>query len=265
MQMMRLARRGALIGARLGVGTGARGTGLGAAGWRGSVLKSTVAPSAAMGAGAARGGGQGELRARALQFLKPLGLTACTVGASMALGDAICQSMDAGAASVKDTERTKMMWFIGTFISGPISHSFYVAVEARLPGSSMAVILKKTVTSSCFAFCVSLPVMFTAVTLLSVDPLTGRRSKTLRDARDKVSSSLLPTFAAGVCFWPFCNIVIFRFVPLARRAMVSSLIGLVWNIFLSGRANSRDAAKVGAAVEGGGDLDRRALPVLAAR
>lgn len=167
--------------------------------------------------------------------IRPLVKNAATIGASMALGDTICQKMQHDPEQSEtwwDKERTKTFGFVGTCISGPISYCWLQQVEHMFPGTDMRPILQKTVTNAGWAFIVSLPLMFTTFTLL--------KGGTFQDAVKKVKQDLVPTFNAGLVYWPFMNILLFKFVSLGARPFANSCCGIAWNIYLS----SQTAKKV---------------------
>ena len=155
------------------------------------------------------------------------------IGCSMAIGDMICQGLSNQGGYNRDRGLT--MFVTGAFITGPISYTWQIVLERQVPGRAVAAIVQKTLMNSAYAFTISLPVMFTAVTLLSKAE-DGRR-KTWRDAVAKVKADLVPTFLAGCLYWPFFNFLTFRFIATRNRAMVGSLIGTVWNIYLASVAN----------------------------
>lgn len=170
----------------------------------------------------------------ASQWAVPLLKSAGIIGVSMGAGDAVCQALQYGA--VVDTRRTAVMGFIGATISGPLSHTWNVLLERRLPGTTNVIIAKKIMANSVYAFFFSLPIMFSAVTLLQRGEAGEKR--TIQDAVDKVKRDLLPTFAAGTLYWPVFNFAVFKFVSANNRAVASSLIGVVWSVFISYKANS---------------------------
>mmetsp|Transcript_14066 Transcript_14066/g.17437 ORF Transcript_14066/g.17437 Transcript_14066/m.17437 type:complete len:252 (+) Transcript_14066:249-1004(+) len=155
------------------------------------------------------------------------------IGFSLAMGDCLCQVLENG--TLISYERTATMFTIGTFITGPLSHTWNIFLETKLPGNSVIKIVQKTLLNSVYAFNLSLPVMFTAVTLLSRSP-SGERG-TFQDAKAKIAKDLVPTFIAGCFYWPAFNFLVFRFVAANNRAVASSLIGTVWNVYLAYVAN----------------------------
>jgi protein Mpv17 len=176
--------------------------------------------------------------------------TVVFIGISMGTGDAICQHLEhrgnaAQSRDVWDPARSARMAAIGTFITGPFSHCWQLVLETLIPGNRGArVLLLKISANAAWAFIFSIPLMFTAVTLLTpaavhrggLQPPPARQ--TLKDARRKIETDLIPTFAAGTLFWPAANYVVFLYCPVQRRAIVNSFCGVLWNIFLSFQANS---------------------------
>jgi hypothetical protein len=139
-----------------------------------------------------------------------------------------------------DPVRSQKMWIIGTFISGPLSHCWQMFIEQRVPGAALRQILLKTALNAGFALIISLPVMFTASTLLDRPRMRKDghvRRATLGDALEKIRADLWQTFLSGTLFWPAANIVVFKFVRVESRAVANSIIAVIWNVYLSGKVN----------------------------
>lgn len=164
-------------------------------------------------------------------------------------GPASTSAMMSTSNYTLNAERTQKMWVIGTFVTGPLSHVWQMTLEALLPGSTMVRIVQKTCAASTFAFFVSLPVMFTASVLLTKPPKDGSRSDyTMQDVKVKIEQDLVNTWLVGACYWPMVSMFVFRVVPVHQRAIVSSLFGTVWNVYLSFKAQL--ASEEGQGLEG---------------
>ena len=46
------------------------------------------------------------------------------------------------------------------------------------------------------------------------------------------------TYMTGALYWPFVSLATFRFVPTDFRVVANSLAGVLWNIYLSYKANA---------------------------
>jgi|EP01046_Picozoa_sp_COSAG06_P056501 hypothetical protein len=163
----------------------------------------------------------------------------------MGAGDSICQAIAHGGVSLEgwDKGRSARMAFIGAFITGPCGHCWQLVLESLLPGTGVRLLVAKTAANAGFALVFSLPLIFTATTLLTPMPPTPSassgggdaseqvaRGSTLADAKAKIETDLLPTFVMGMFYWPMANMVVFKFCPVDRRAVVNSLFGVLWNV-----------------------------------
>ena len=61
-------------------------------------------------------------------------------------------------------------------------------------------------------------------------------------ATAKVRQDTLPTFATGVCVFPWIIFGVYRKVPLGWRATVMAPVGAVWNVYLSWAAHRHRAS-----------------------
>eukprot|EP00929_Paragymnodinium_shiwhaense_P068650 TRINITY_DN34567_c0_g1_i1.p2 TRINITY_DN34567_c0_g1~~TRINITY_DN34567_c0_g1_i1.p2 ORF type:complete len:202 (-),score=39.64 TRINITY_DN34567_c0_g1_i1:191-796(-) len=177
-------------------------------------------------------------RLEGLKYLvRGTGKAAAVIGVSMGVGDVLCQSIVAGSAKLErwDTVRSRNMWVTGTFVTGPIGHLWQVAVERMFPGKAARTILMKTIVNSGWAFVAGLPLTFLTTTLL--------KGGSLEEAWAKTKKDLVSTWCAGVCFWPFVNVLVFRFVVLDNRAIANAFAAVLWNIFISFQINKSVAAE----------------------
>ena len=170
------------------------------------------------------------------------------IGASLGLGDVISQLLEQqsisnfalqrtpGLNSINiNFERSATMFFIGAAVTGPLSQTFQILLERRIPGNTLFNVVAKVFCASVWAVTTSLPILFTATTLLQKD-YRGKRG-TLKQAKEKISKDLVPTFLAGLMYWPFINLMLFRFVAMSNRALGTSCAGTLWNTYLSSVAN----------------------------
>jgi hypothetical protein len=169
-------------------------------------------------------------------FAKGLARTCIVVGMSMGFGDFICQRLERDAQFQWNHERTKTMWLVGTFSSGPAGHIAMCGLEYIFPGRSTRSIIFKVLGNSVWALVFSIPLLFTSVTLFNGKPLS--------DAKRKIDADLIPTFLAGGLYWPLVNFFNFKLTPLDYRAIVGSFFGVLWHVYLSFKANSQDHATV---------------------
>jgi hypothetical protein len=104
----------------------------------------------------------------------------------------------------------------------------------QFPGRDMKQIGKKMTLNALIAP-VQISITFTTVTLLA--------GKHIVDAQKKISKDLGPTWMAGAVYWPLIGFSNFRFVPTEYRAVTGSLAGVIWNVYLSNKANLNQTSK----------------------
>lgn len=175
---------------------------------------------------------QPEIQSRALWLAKGTVTTGLLSGVVMGIGDYTCQSLLAGRAlDLKgwNQEQSLVMWKTGTLLSGPTGHLWQVCVERMVPGTGTLAIVCKIAANATYAFTVGLPVTFLTVTFL--------KGGTLNEGVAKIRDSLVDTWAAGFCYWPFVNLIVFRFITLEHRAVCNVFAGIAWNVYLSFQVN----------------------------
>lgn len=162
--------------------------------------------------------------------LKPVvraAVTSCTV---MAAGDCLCQAIQHRGAARKqiqhDWQRTGRFGLVGLTLHGP----FFLAGFQLLDGyfgntKTLSNAFLKTAVGQVTLFPVYVAAFFTYMGVLE--------GKTLPQCVEKVQSSMLPTMVTGTIFWPAANMVNFMYVPSTHRVAYVSLMGLVWNAYLS--------------------------------
>jgi len=152
----------------------------------------------------------------------------------MGIGDTIAQRIQQGPEHSDDwwnTERTKKISYGVCFVGSPIAYCWAQKVERLFPGTEMRPILQKMAVNNAWAFFVSIPLLFTTVSILN--------GRTFDGAAEKVKQDLAPTFVAGLVYWPFANLWTFRLVSEATRPYATCVSVLAWNVWLSTQATKR--------------------------
>ncbi|KAK3013910.1 hypothetical protein RJ639_009438 [Escallonia herrerae] len=57
----------------------------------------------------------------------------------------------------------------------------------------------------------------------------------------RLKRDLLPTMMSGVMYWPFCDFVTFRFVPVHLQPLVSNSFSYLWSVYLTYMASLEKA------------------------
>ncbi|XP_018429950.1 PREDICTED: protein Mpv17, partial [Nanorana parkeri] len=112
---------------------------------------------------------------------------------------------------------------------GPVVGSWYKVLEGLVPGSSKSVALKKMLLdqvgfSPCFLGC-----FLTIVGSLNGLSKAEIWEKLKRDYKDALITNYY--------IWPAVQIANFYFIPLYHRLAVVQCVAIIWNAYLSWKAN----------------------------
>lgn len=82
-----------------------------------------------------------------------------------------------------------------------------------------------------FIDCITLGAIFNTVAFLLL--MGVLKAKPLPDIVDTIRSETIPIIVAGYKIWPIASIVSFSLIPVEKRIVFLSGVGLVWGIYLS--------------------------------
>ncbi|KAM4903717.1 mitochondrial inner membrane protein Mpv17 isoform 3-T3 [Sylvia borin] len=169
--------------------------------------------------------GCGRLLAR-----RPGAAQALTAGALMGAGDVIAQQLvEQRGLRGHQCPRTLKMMAIGFCFVGPVVGSWYRILDWLIPGSTKVVAVKKVILDQgCFAPC------FLGC-FLAVTGATNGLS--MQDNWTKIQQDYMDALVTSYCIWPPVQIANFYFVPLQHRLAVVQCVAIVWNCYLSWKAN----------------------------
>ncbi|XP_053565426.1 protein Mpv17 [Bombina bombina] len=153
-----------------------------------------------------------------------------TAGSLVGVGDVISQQLiERRGLQGHNVKRTVKMMGIGFCFVGPVVGGWYKILDRLIPGSTKSVALKKMLLDQggfapCFLGCFLM--IAGALNGLSYD---DNVSKLKRDYKDAL--------IANYYIWPAVQIANFYFIPLYHRLAVVQCVAIVWNSYLSWKAN----------------------------
>ncbi|KAM6279667.1 mitochondrial inner membrane protein Mpv17 [Porphyrio hochstetteri] len=169
--------------------------------------------------------GCGRLLAR-----RPAAAQALTAGALMGAGDVIAQQLvERRGWHGHHSSRTAKMVVIGCCFVGPVVGGWYRVLDRLVLGTTKAVAVKKMVLDQgafapCFLGC------FLAIT-------GAMNGLSLQENWAKIQQDYTAALATNYCIWPPVQVANFYFVPLKHRLAVVQCVAIVWNCYLSWKAN----------------------------
>ncbi|TKY46124.1 PXMP2/4 family protein 4 [Spatholobus suberectus] len=128
-----------------------------------------------------------------------------------------------------DLIRTSRMAIYGLLILGPAQHKWFNFLSKILPKRDMPSTLKKIFMGQAVFGPIINTVFFSYNGVLQGESGPEIIARLKRD--------LLPTILSGALFWPVCDFVTFRFMPVHLQPLLNSSCAYVWTIYLTYMAN----------------------------
>ncbi|NXO05617.1 MPV17 protein, partial [Rhinopomastus cyanomelas] len=151
-------------------------------------------------------------------------------GTLMGAGDVIAQQLvERRGLRGHQGSRTAKMMAIGFCFVGPVVGGWYHILDRLVLGTSASVAVKKMLLDQggfapCFLGC------FLAITG-AVNGLS------LQENWARIQQDYVDALLTNYCIWPPVQIANFYLVPLKHRLAVVQCVAIVWNCYLSWKAN----------------------------
>ncbi|KAM4772875.1 mitochondrial inner membrane protein Mpv17 [Rhinophrynus dorsalis] len=165
-----------------------------------------------------------------LLAIHPWKVQIITAGSLVGVGDVISQQLvERRGLQGHDVQRTGKMMAIGFVFVGPVVGGWYKVLDRLIPGSSKSVALKKMLLDQgAFAPC------FLGCFLSIVGALNGLSGE---EIKDKLQRDYTDALITNYYIWPAVQIANFYFIPLYHRLAVVQCVAIIWNSYLSWKAN----------------------------
>ncbi|XP_055041570.1 mitochondrial inner membrane protein Mpv17 isoform X1 [Misgurnus anguillicaudatus] len=167
---------------------------------------------------------------QALMGRYPWTVQIVTAGSLVGVGDVISQQLiERRGLANHSVKRTAKMMSIGFFFVGPVVGSWYKVLDKLVTGGTKSAALKKMLFDQvCFAPC------FLGAFLGISGALNGL---TVEENVTKLKRDYTDALISNYYLWPPVQIANFYFVPLHHRLAVVQIVAVVWNSYLSWKAN----------------------------
>ncbi|KVI01909.1 protein SYM1-like [Cynara cardunculus var. scolymus] len=133
-----------------------------------------------------------------------------------------------------DVIRICRMAGYGLIILGPTLHLWFNFVSRVLPKQDLMATFKKMLMGQTIFG----PIM-TAVFFSVNAALQGESGE---EIVARLNRDMVPTMINNVLYWPICDFITFRFVPVHLQPLVSNSFSYVWTIYITYMANLSKAA-----------------------
>ncbi|XP_023968769.2 protein Mpv17 isoform X2 [Chrysemys picta bellii] len=153
-----------------------------------------------------------------------------TAGSLVGVGDVISQQLvERRGLRGHSSRRTLKMMAIGFCFVGPVVGGWYQLLDRLIPGNTRMVVLKKMALDQVgFAPC------FLGCFLAIAGALNGLSAE---ESWAKIRRDYPDALLTNYYLWPAVQIANFYFIPLNHRLAVVQVVAVVWNSYLSWKAN----------------------------
>ncbi|RZC62730.1 hypothetical protein C5167_024503 [Papaver somniferum] len=124
-----------------------------------------------------------------------------------------------------DSIRTLRMAGYGLLIMGPSLHFWFNFVSKVLPKRDVLTTLKKIFMGQTIYG----PIMATVFFSLNA----GLQGENGAEIIARLKRDLLPTLKNGLIYWPMCDFITFKFIPVRLQPLVSNSFAYLWTIYLT--------------------------------
>uniref|UniRef100_A0A8C6T8P5 Mitochondrial inner membrane protein Mpv17 n=1 Tax=Neogobius melanostomus TaxID=47308 RepID=A0A8C6T8P5_9GOBI len=167
---------------------------------------------------------------QALMSRRPWTVQIITAGTLVGVGDVISQQLlERKGLSNHNLQRTAKMMSIGFCFVGPVVGSWYKVLDRLVVGTTKSAAMKKMLMDQlCFAPC------FLGCFLGLSGALNGL---TVEQNFSKLKRDYPDALISNYYLWPPVQIANFYFIPLHHRLAVVQLVAVIWNSYLTWKAN----------------------------
>ncbi|KAE8698578.1 hypothetical protein F3Y22_tig00110597pilonHSYRG00443 [Hibiscus syriacus] len=139
--------------------------------------------------------------------------------------DLSSQTISMSLADPYDLVRMSRMAGYGLLILGPSLHFWFNLMSKLFPKRDLITTFKKMAMGQLIFG----PVM--TVVFFSLNArLQGESSE---EIVSRLKRDLLPTMLSGVMYWPFCDFITFRFIPVHLQPLVSNSFSYLWTVYMT--------------------------------
>ncbi|KAK9215771.1 hypothetical protein WN944_007777 [Citrus x changshan-huyou] len=128
-----------------------------------------------------------------------------------------------------DSIRTLRMAVYGMLILGPSQHYWFNFLSRILPKRDALTTLKKIFMGQAIYGPLTTTIFFSYNAAL--------QGETTGEIVARLKRDLLPTMGRNLVYWPICDCITFKFIPVHLQPLVNSSFAYVWTIYLTYKAS----------------------------
>uniref|UniRef100_A0A804N644 Peroxisomal membrane 22 kDa (Mpv17/PMP22) family protein n=3 Tax=Zea mays TaxID=4577 RepID=A0A804N644_MAIZE len=136
-----------------------------------------------------------------------------------------------------DFLRTARMATYVFLISGPTLHLWFNFISKLFPKKDVVNTLKKMALGQAVYGPIMKSVFFSYN--------AGLQGETLPEIIARLKRDLVPAITSGLLYWPTCDLITFKFVPVHLQPLVSNSFSFLWTIYITYMASLKKADACG--------------------
>ncbi|XP_062203887.1 uncharacterized protein LOC133906117 [Phragmites australis] len=164
---------------------------------------------------------------------RPVLTKSVTAAAIFTAADLSSQMLTLGPEDSLDFLRTLRMASYGLLISGPTLHLWFNFVSKVFPKKDVVNTLKKMFLGQAVYGPIINSVFFSYN--------AGLQGETAPEIIARLKRDLVPTIKSGLIYWPLCDFITFKFVPVHLQPLVSNSFSFLWTIYITYMASLKKA------------------------
>ncbi|XP_022745331.1 PXMP2/4 family protein 4 [Durio zibethinus] len=150
--------------------------------------------------------------------------------------DLSSQTISKPSSEPYDFVRTLRMAGYGMLILGPSVHFWFNLMSKLFPKRDLITTFKKMAMGQ---------LLFgPAMTVVFFSSNARLKGESGEEIVARLKRDLLPTMLNGVMYWPFCDFITFRFIPVHLQPLVSNSFSYLWTVYVTYMASLEKPATI---------------------
>ncbi|XP_061371408.1 uncharacterized protein LOC133313993 isoform X2 [Gastrolobium bilobum] len=137
------------------------------------------------------------------------------------------------SSTLYDLKRTSRMAIYGLLILGPSQHVWFNFLSKIFPNRDIPTTLKKIFMGQA--------VFGPAINTIFFSYNGAVQGESGPEIIARLKRDLLPTLLGGALYWPICDFVTFKYIPVHLQPLLNSSCAYMWTIYLTYMANRKNS------------------------
>ncbi|XP_047047586.1 PXMP2/4 family protein 4-like [Lolium rigidum] len=156
---------------------------------------------------------------------RPVLTKSITAAAIFTVADLTSQMITLSPEESLDLTRTLRMASYGMLLSGPSLHFWFNFLSKAVPKKDLLNTFKKMFLGQA--------VYGPIINCVFFSYNAGLQGETIPEIIARLKRDIIPTIKSGLIYWPFCDFITFKFIPVHLQPLVSNSFSFLWTIYIT--------------------------------